>query len=123
MVGGTQLSVSVLKLLIARPRPDLVDHGAQVNTYSYPSGHASLAAAVALSLAWAGAARHRERSFKIFFLLLGFGGLLLLGLSRMYLGVHWVSDVLGGLMLGSIFACLGARVNRRARKPMLPASE
>ena len=116
VVGGAQASVSLLKLLIARPRPDLVDHGAQVITYSYPSGHATLAAAVALSLAWAGAARHRRLTLKVYFWVLGLLMLLLLGFSRMYLGVHWVSDVAGGLLLGSIFACLGAALNQRARR-------
>ena len=120
VVGGAQASVSLLKLIIARPRPDLVDHGANVITYSFPSGHSTLAAAVALSLAWAGAARHRRRVMKAYFWVLGFATLLLLGFSRMYLGVHWISDVVGGLLLGSTFACLGAALNQRARRPTLP---
>ena len=115
VVGGAQLSVSLLKLIIARPRPDLVDHAARVVTYSYPSGHSTLAAAIALSLAWAGAVRHRRPSLKIYFWILGLLVLALIGFSRMVLGVHWVSDVTGGLLLGTVFACLGAWFNQPAR--------
>lgn len=112
VVGGTQASVSILKLFVSRPRPDLVDHGASVITHSFPSGHASMAAAIALMLAWTGALLHREKSVRVYCWIVGVASALIIGFSRMYLGVHWFSDVAAGLLLGTFWACLGMGIAR-----------
>lgn len=112
LIVGTQTSVSILKLVVSRPRPDLVDHGASVITFSFPSGHASMAAAISLMLAWTGALLHREKTVRVYCWIVGVASALIIGLSRMYLGVHWFSDVAAGLLLGTFWACLCMGIGR-----------
>ena len=98
-----------LKLSFARVRPDLVPHLDNVaGSLSYPSGHATSVAVVYLAFALLGPAEWRGR-------LLGLAALLafLTGLSRIMLGVHYASDVVGGWMLGTAFALLAAELCRR----------
>lgn len=105
IVGGTLLSTG-LKLGFERPRPDLVPHAAQVYTASFPSGHAMLSAITYLTL---GALLTRvEKSRRIRAFIMGFAVAmtLLVGMSRVYLGVHWPSDVLAGWSVGAAWASL-----------------
>ncbi len=120
LVGGTQASVSLLKHVISRPRPDLVDYGAQVYTHSFPSGHASMAAALGLTLAWFAAAHHPQRRLKAFFWIAGVAAAALIGFTRIYLGVHWLSDVLAGWSLGTAWACLTIALARHLPSPTPP---
>lgn len=101
--GGVAISQG-LKQLFGRERPDLVYRAVEASNPSYPSGHAMLSAVVFLTLG-ALAARFSDRR-RIKALALGAGVLLsvLVGLSRIYLGVHWASDVLGGWSLGAAWA-------------------
>ncbi len=103
-VGGGLLLSSVLKHDFERPRPDLVPHGAYVYTSSFPSGHSTLAAATYLTLGALLARVQAKRRIKVF--LLGFAILitLLVGVSRVYLAVHWPTDVLAGWTLGGLWA-------------------
>lgn len=90
---------TLLKNYFGRVRPDFTDGGARLSSLSYPSGHASGIATlvtVALVLAWplmAARARHWA-------LAAGVVLVLLVGLTRMWLGVHFLSDVVGGWALG-----------------------
>lgn len=103
-IAGGQLLSSALKLGFDRPRPDLVPHGMEVYTASFPSGHAMMTAIVYLTLAALLARSERRRRLKAFLLLLAACVTLMVGISRVYLGVHWPSDVLGGWMIGSAWA-------------------
>ena len=103
-IAGGQLLSSALKLGFDRPRPDLVPHGMTVYTASFPSGHAMMTAVVYLTLAALLARSESRRRIKTFLLLLAACVTLLVGISRVYLGVHWPSDVLGGWMVGSAWA-------------------
>ncbi len=103
-IAGGQLLSSLLKLGFDRPRPDLVPHGTVVYTASFPSGHAMMTAIVYLTLAALLARSESRRRIKTFLLLLAASVTLLVGVSRVYLGVHWPSDVLGGWMVGSAWA-------------------
>ncbi|MCJ2122755.1 phosphatase PAP2 family protein [Methylobacterium sp. J-077] len=105
-VGGGELVSTVLKLFYQRSRPDLVPHGMEVFTASFPSGHATMSAIAYLTLATLVARVDRNRSAKALVLGLGVGLTLLVGLSRIYLGVHWPSDVLAGWCIGAAWACL-----------------
>ncbi len=105
-VGGGLLWSSALKHGFERPRPELVPHGSYVYTSSFPSGHSTMAAATYLTLGALLARVQRRRRVKAF--LLGFAVLitLLVGVSRVYLGVHWPTDVLAGWTLGGIWALI-----------------
>jgi undecaprenyl-diphosphatase len=101
------LSSDAGKLVYDRPRPDLVPHGAYVYSASFPSGHSTLAAATYLTLGMLVASLESRRRSKA--LAYGLAGLLLVavGFSRVYLGVHWPSDVLAGWCLGATWALAG----------------
>jgi undecaprenyl-diphosphatase len=105
-VGGGMLLSTLLKMGFDRPRPDLVPHGALVYTASFPSGHATISAVVYLTLG-ALLARVQPR-FVLKLYLLGLAILLtvMVGVSRVYLGVHWPTDVLAGWAVGAAWALL-----------------
>lgn len=119
-VGGGQVLSSLLKLGIDRPRPDLVAHLAEVQTLSFPSGHAMLAAVTYLTLGSLLARSADTRRTKAFFLSFAVLLALMIGMSRIYLGVHWPSDVLAGWCIGFAWALacwMAARFLSRARLP------
>jgi undecaprenyl-diphosphatase len=105
VASGLLLS-TLLKSLYNRPRPDLVSHGSFVLTASFPSGHSMLSAITYLTLGALLARSHKRKRVKAFLLL--FAALLsfLVGLSRVYLGVHWPTDVLAGWTAGACWATL-----------------
>ena len=108
-----QIASEVLKMWIDRPRPTLVAHLDLVYSSSFPSGHAMMTPVVYLTLAGILAAGERRRSEKV--LLLGGAAMLTaaVGVSRVYLGVHWPTDVLGGWTLGAAMALSAALVLHR----------
>jgi undecaprenyl-diphosphatase len=105
VAGGFLLS-NALKWGFARPRPDLVPHGQAVYTQSFPSSHAMLSAVVYLTLGALLARTQPLRRAKLYFL--GVAALLtvVVGASRVYLGVHWPTDVLAGWTAGAAWALL-----------------
>lgn len=104
--GGGQLLSSLFKMGFARPRPDLVPHGMLVYSASFPSGHAMVSAVTYLTLGALLARLHRPRALKGFFLGMAVALTILVGLSRIYLGVHWPTDVAAGWAAGSVWASL-----------------
>ncbi|MER9895608.1 phosphatase PAP2 family protein [Mesorhizobium sp. M0119] len=105
-VAGGQLLSSVLKFDIDRPRPDLVSHLADVASLSFPSGHAMLSAVTYLTLGSMAARFLPGRTTKIYVLGLAVLTTVVVGISRIYLGVHWPSDVLAGWCAGFAWAML-----------------
>lgn len=99
---------SLLKQIFARPRPDVVLHLDSFNNLSFPSGHAANAMAILLLAALLLPARNRPA-----WILLGLSLALLVAASRPLLGVHWVSDVIGGALLGAAFALAGGAMAQR----------
>ena len=106
VVGG-QIASTLLKLGFDRDRPDLVPHGAFVYTASFPSGHSMMAAVTYLTLGALLAKVHASIRLKTYLLSLACFFTLLVGVSRVYLGVHWPTDVLAGWTMGAAwaFAC------------------
>jgi undecaprenyl-diphosphatase len=110
--AGSVLS-PIVKALFGRPRPA----GAVIlneHTYSFPSGHAATSAAVVVTLCYV-LARERTISWRTAILI---GGLvpLVVGLTRVYLDVHWTTDVVGGWAVGLFVAAVSAALYERLRK-------
>jgi undecaprenyl-diphosphatase len=112
---GTALS-QMLKWGFARPRPDLVPHAAEVYTASFPSGHSMLSAVVYLTLAALVAQTQPSRRVRAYLIALAATLTMLVGASRIYLGVHWPTDVLGGWVVGATWALLSWLILLRARR-------
>jgi len=103
VVGGLLMSL-LLKALFERPRPDLVPHGAEVYTASFPSGHAMMSAATYFTLGALLARLHTQRRLKAYFMLVALIIVVAVGVSRVYLGVHWPTDVAAGWSVGATWA-------------------
>ncbi len=103
VIGGLILS-SVLKASFDRPRPEIVPHLSDVYTTSFPSGHSMMSAIVYLTLgALLSQLVARER-LKFYFLAIALLLTGLVGISRVYMGVHYPTDVLAGWMAGLVWA-------------------
>jgi undecaprenyl-diphosphatase len=103
--GGVAIS-QVLKSLFQRERPDIALHAVEVVNTSFPSGHAMLSAAVFLTLGALAAQFSPRKRLKAFAMGVGIVATLLVGLSRVYLGVHWPTDVLAGWCVGAAWAAV-----------------
>jgi undecaprenyl-diphosphatase len=99
-----QLASHVLKEFFGRPRPDLIPHEVAVFTHSFPSGHAMMSAVVYLTLASLAARLMDRRRLKLYVMSIAVIFTILIGASRVYLGVHWPSDVLAGWTVGASWA-------------------
>jgi undecaprenyl-diphosphatase len=109
-VGGGAVLSNLLKFAIERPRPDLVARLVEVNTTSFPSGHATLAAVTYLTLGALLSRVEARRRVKIYLLTVAMTLTFLIGVSRIYLGVHWPTDVLAGWCVGAAWAMLCWRI-------------
>lgn len=105
-IGGGTLLSTLLKQGFGRPRPDLVPHAMYAGSTSFPSGHAILAAVTYLTLGALLAQIQPRRQLKIYLLTVAVVLTILVGFSRVYLGVHWPTDVLAGWVVGGIWALL-----------------
>ena len=116
-VAGGMLISHLLKLLFARPRPE-IEHAVQVFTPSFPSGHATLSAVTFLTLAALLSRVRTRRRVKIYFVSVAVILTVIVGVSRIYLGVHYPTDVLAGWCIGSAWAiaCWAMAVWLQARK-------
>jgi undecaprenyl-diphosphatase len=102
-LGGLTVSM-LLKAYFDRPRPALVPHLSHVYTSSFPSGHAMLSATVFLTLGALLGRFVRPRVLKAYFLIIAVLLSVLVGFSRVYMGVHYPTDVLTGWAAGLAWA-------------------
>lgn len=108
-VIAAQISSEIFKALFDRDRPSLVAHGSHVYSQSFPSGHSTMAAATFFTLAMVLATLETTQRTKLLIVGLAAIFVMAVGCSRVYLGVHWPTDVLAGWTLGASWA-LVARV-------------
>jgi undecaprenyl-diphosphatase len=104
--SGGLVASTLLKLVFERERPSIVPHLSYVSSHSFPSGHSLLAAVIYLTL---GALLMRVvegQALKAYFLLVALMLTVLVGVSRVYLGVHYPTDVLAGWAAGLAWAVL-----------------
>jgi len=112
-VGGFQIG-TWSKRLIERPRPNIIPKLVQVGGQSFPSGHAVTAAAIYLTLAILASRHFRNHGARVILFVLAATIIFVVAFSRLYLGVHYPSDVLSGVFLGSAWALLmGALFSRQ----------
>ena len=105
-VGGGTLLTAGLKRFFERDRPDVVPHLTDALFKSYPSGHSMMSSVVYLTLAVLLARTMRRRRVKIYFVSAALFLSFLVGLSRVYLGVHYPTDVVAGWAGGTAWAVL-----------------
>ena len=111
VVGGAAVN-SLLKIGFDRPRPEFIAPALRVFTPSFPSGHASASAATYLTLAALLARTAVSRGLRVFFIIAGILLTLAVGISRIYLGVHYPTDVFAGWCIGSAWALVCWKIMR-----------
>ncbi|MEO6437520.1 MAG: phosphatase PAP2 family protein [Tepidisphaeraceae bacterium] len=114
-VSGLLVSTA-LKYAIARDRPDIVPHLSHVYTSSFPSGHSFLSAVVYLTLGSLLARLVPQYAVKIYFIAIAMLLTFLVGVSRVYMGVHYPTDVLAGWTAGLVWAIVCWLVARRLQQ-------
>jgi len=113
--AGALLLGPLLKAVVERPRPVISDHVVLVDSYSYPSGH-SLNSMAVLGLLTALAVRGSPGwPRRVVIVVIGAVLVGTVGFSRVYLGVHWPSDVLGGWLIGLFWVAASLVVDHLAR--------
>ena len=111
-IGSTAMTVLLFKDFFMRARPD---NALQVivNDPSFPSGHASMAAAFFVTLMFVCVPKIYSSVGRIGFIVLSVFLILLVGISRLILNVHWATDVLAGWALGTALAFFSAWIVRK----------
>jgi undecaprenyl-diphosphatase len=99
---------NLLKHAVSRPRPEVVAHWADVTSSSFPSGHSADGAVTYLLLACLAAGFVETPAARRFVAAFALLLVLLIGASRLYLGVHWPTDVLGGWCFGGAWTVIAA---------------
>jgi undecaprenyl-diphosphatase len=104
------LTVETIKALVSRSRPDLIGRLMEESSRSFPSGHAALSAIVYLTLATLLFPVLPDRRVRAFAVIVALILTVSVGVSRVYLGVHWPSDVVAGWAFGGVWATLWWRI-------------
>ena len=105
VIVGTA-AMNLLKHGYDRPRPELVKHEMLTYNSSFPSGHSMMAAMVYLTIGILLARTQPQKRVRVFIIAISVLITVLVGISRVYLGVHWPTDVLAGWTLGGAWAML-----------------
>lgn len=114
-VGGALVG-TLLKYAFVRPRPEIVSHLVAVDSLSFPSGHALNSAVIYLTLGALLARSEARPAIRIYIVLVAITLTLMIGVSRVFLGVHYPSDVLGGWCAGAAWAAACSSIARILQK-------
>jgi undecaprenyl-diphosphatase len=116
-IVGVSLLNALVKISFHRARPEVVPHLAEVSNSSFPSGHAMISAATYLTIGAMLAQSQPTTRARAYLMTVAVAMTLMIGISRLYLGVHWPSDVLAGWALGAAWA-LAVWFAARALEPV-----
>lgn len=105
-VGGGALMSTLLKHGFDRPRPSLVAHGMHAYQSSFPSGHSMMSAVVFLTIGALLARLQEQRQQRFYIMGVAVIVVILVGVSRVYIGVHWPTDVVAGWLAGAAWAMI-----------------
>lgn len=124
-VSGGATASTLLKLAFARARPDLVAHLVDVHSASFPSGHAMNSAVTYLTLGVLLARAERSPRVRTYLVGAALVLTLVVGSTRVALGVHWPTDVLAGWVVGGAWAigCWAVAVRLQRRHIIEPTSD
>ena len=100
LTQGVTLMVTLIKDFVERPRPDIIYRKIVKTSFCFPSGHSSVNMFFYLTLLWLICCALKNKPAKIVVGVILIGWILSVGFSRVFLGVHYPSDVLGGYLLG-----------------------
>lgn len=114
-VGGIVIS-TVIKHFVSRGRPMVFEHADLVYTSSFPSGHSMLSAVVYLTMGSLLMRLVKGHLLKLYFLIVAMTFTVLVGVSRIYVGVHWPTDVLAGWTAGLVWALICWLVARQLQQ-------
>jgi len=106
ITGSGVVVIFSAKAIMCRPRPEIITHMAEVSSQSYPSGHSSLSAIVYLTLGTMVARVQSQKWIKAYCIVVALLLTLISGITRLYLGVHYPSDVIAGWTLGVAWALI-----------------
>lgn len=126
ILSGTVVS-TVMKSGFNRPRPELVPHETRIYTKSFPSGHSAMSSLVYLTLGAVLSRAEKDRKTKVFLIAVPIALSILVSVSRVYMGVHWPTDVVAGWLFGMTWAAASWLVfrylQRRYRLAVQPNRE
>jgi membrane protein DedA with SNARE-associated domain len=120
-VGGGELLNPLLKVIFARERPSFVDPLVRLTTYSFPSGHATGSTIFYGLAAYMIARGVKSWTWRVLSVVIAVVVVLLIGFSRIYLGAHYLSDVIGGFGVGIVWLAIvvtGIETLRRRREEL-----
>jgi membrane-associated phospholipid phosphatase len=110
-IGGSAMTTAILKIILERARPPLQFMLYPETGFSFPSGHATAAMALYGFLLYT-IYKHDKHYLKKPFIILLSALIILVGVSRLYLGVHYLSDVLAGYAVGLIWIFIGIKIHK-----------
>jgi undecaprenyl-diphosphatase len=120
--GGALLNVG-LKAVASRPRPDIVPHLTEVTSSSFPSGHSMISAIIYLSVGLIAAETAAGKAAATYAIVVAAILPVAIGCTRVYLGVHYPSDVLAGWIAGTAWTLLCIAVRSLARRRVALSEE
>lgn len=115
-VVGSILSTQFLKLFFMRPRTDLLFP--QLDSYSFPSGHATAAMALCGIVAYLMLRHIENHLIRVTVCSLAVLIVLMIGFSRIYLGYHYITDVLGGYFVGAVWLYIVIQYSKRGSRSL-----